>query len=210
MRHAVSRDLFAYWNALRAGRGAPERNDIEPGAIRGVLADTFVLDLDAGSGFPFRICGSRLNALFLRELRGLSFLKLWREPDRPDIVSVLDEVADRSRPYFLGAEARSPGLGPLDIEVTLLPLRHHGSTHSRMLGSLAANAAPHWLGLVGAGAASLTSRQALDRAAPPAPAPEPQRGYSARIATAAQASARLSERELDNLTPRNVNRVTPY
>ena len=177
MRHAVSRELYAYWNAVRAGRGAPERNDIEPGAIRGILADTFVLDLDAGRGFPLRISGSRVNALFLQELRGLSFLKLWREADRPEIRSVLDDVADRSRPYLLGAEARPPGLGLLDVEVTLLPLRHHGSIHSRMLGSLAANVAPQWLGLVGAGPASLTLRQPLDRA-------EPRQGFTAHSATA--------------------------
>jgi hypothetical protein len=195
MRHAVSRELYEYWNALRAGRGAPERNDIEPGAIRGILADTFVLDLDSGSGFPLRISGSRVNALFLQELRGLSFLKLWRESDRPEIRSVLDDVADRWRPYLLGAEAWPPGLGPLDIEVTLLPLRHHGSTHSRMLGSLAANAAPHWLGLVGAGPASLTWRQALDRAVLPARATEPQRGFSARGATARRGRLLAASRE---------------
>ena len=84
MKLAISRELYAYWDALRAGRSAPERNDIEPGAIRGVLADTFVLDFDAQSGFPFRIAGSRANALFGTELRGLSFLELWREADRHD------------------------------------------------------------------------------------------------------------------------------
>ncbi len=167
MRHAVSSELYAYWNALRAGRNAPERNDVEPGAIRSVLADTFVLEFDAGIGFPFRISGSRVNALFLRELRGLSFLKLWRETDRSEIVSVLQRVADTAQPCLLGAEARPPGLGPVAVEVSLLPLRHHGSTHSRILGSLAAaDTDTDWLGLVGAGAATLISVKALDPAAP--------------------------------------------
>ena len=166
MRLSVSKELYAYWNALRAGRGAPERNDVEPGAIRGILADTFVLDFDAGSGFPFRIGGSRLNALFLQELRGVSFLKLWREPDWPEIRSVLRDVADQSLPSLLYAEARPPGAGPLEIEVILLPLYHHGSTHSRLLGSLVATATPHWLGLIGAGAVTLTSVAPLGRIAP--------------------------------------------
>jgi len=168
MRHAVSSELYAYWNTLRAGRTAPERNDIEPGAIRGVLADTFVLEFDAGIGFPFRISGSRVNALFLRELRGLSFLKLWRETDRSEIESVLQRVADDAQPSLLGAEAKPPGLGALHIEVALLPLRHQGSTHRRILGSLAADAGPDWLGLVGVGAATLISVKALDPAAPTA------------------------------------------
>ncbi len=137
MGHAVSMELYAYWNALRAGRAAPERNEIEPAAIRSVLADTFVLEFDAGAGFPFRISGSRINALFLRELRGLSFLRLWRDTDRHEIESIIQRVADRTQPYLLAAEASPGGMGPLDIEVALLPLRHHGSNsfpHSRLSG----------------------------------------------------------------------------
>lgn len=162
MRHAVSMELYAYWNALRGERIAPERNEIEPGAIRSVLADTFVLEFDPGTGFPFRISGSRVNALFLRELRGLSFLKLWRAMDRSEIVSVLQRVAETAQPCLLGAEARPSGLGPLAVEVALLPLRHSGSTHSRILGSLQADAAADWLGLVGAGPATLTSVRAVN------------------------------------------------
>lgn len=166
MGHEVSMELYAYWNALRAGRPAPERNDVEPGAIRSVLADTFVLEYDAGIGFPFRISGSRVNALFQRELRGLSFLKLWREADRREIDSVLRRVADKAEPCLLGAEAKPVGMGPLPIEVTLLPLCHHGSTHSRVLGSVVAETGSDWLGFVGAGAATLTSVKALGSDAP--------------------------------------------
>ena len=79
---AATIELYAYWNRLRGARSAPERNDVDPGAIRGVLADTFVLDFDARRGFPFRIAGSRANALFVKELRGFSFLDLWRSADR--------------------------------------------------------------------------------------------------------------------------------
>jgi hypothetical protein len=182
MRHAVSMELYAHWNALRGGRTAPERNEIEPGAIRSVLADTFLLEFDAGGEFPLRISGSRVNALFLRELRGLSFLKLWRASDRSEIVSVLRRVADKAQPYLLGAEARPSGLPPLAIEVTLLPLRHKGSTHSRVLGSLAADAGADWFGFVGSGPATLTSVKAVSPSAP-APAlatPGPGPSLSAR------------------------------
>jgi len=162
MQLAVSAKLYAYWDALRAGRSAPERNDIEPGAIRGILADTFVLDFDKQSGFPFRIAGSRANALFLQELRGLSFLQLWREVDRQEVRAALQRVANDAQPHLLRGEAKPAGLEALEIEATLLPLRHHGSTRSRVLGSFAVAGAPHWLGLVGAGPARLTSLGPLD------------------------------------------------
>jgi hypothetical protein len=159
---AVTMELYAYWNRLRGARSAPERNDVDPGAIRGVLADTFVLDFDEKLGFPFRIAGSRANAIFLKELRGLPFLELWRDADRGEIDSVLHCVADEAQAFLIGAEARSPGLGAVDIEAILLPLRHHGLTHARVLGGFAIHAAPAWMGLMGAGPITLTSLRALD------------------------------------------------
>ena len=162
MKLAVTMELYAYWSRLRGARSAPERNDVDPGAIRGVLADTFVLDFDEGRGFPFRIAGSRANAIFLKELRGRSFLELWRDADRKELDSILHCVADEAQPFLIGAEARPPGLGAVDIEAILLPLRHHGQTHARVLGAFAVHAAPPWIGLVGAGAMTLTSLRALD------------------------------------------------
>jgi len=108
---AVITELYAYWMKLRGARSAPERNDVDPGAIRGVLADTFVLDFDDRRGFPFRIAGSRANALFLKELRGLSFVELCRDADRKHLSSILHCVADEEQPFLVGAEARPPGLG---------------------------------------------------------------------------------------------------
>ena len=169
---AVTMELYGYWSRMRGARSAPERNDVDPGAIRGVLADTFVLDFDEGRGFPFRIAGSRANAIFLKELRGRSFLELWRDADRKELDSVLHCVADEAQPFLLGAEARPPGLGAVDIEAILLPLRHHGQTHARVLGAFAVHAAPSWFGLVGAGAVGLTSLRALDPPSRPAPAGE--------------------------------------
>lgn len=154
-------ELYAYWNRLRGARGAPERNAVDPGAIRGVLADTFMLDFDGGRGFPFRIAGSRANALFLKELKGLPFLDLWRDADRQELDAILHCVADETQPFLIGAEARPAGLETVDIEIVLLPLRHHGLTHSRVLGGLALHATPAWMGLTGTGRIALTSLRAL-------------------------------------------------
>ena len=162
MTHPSSRALYAYWDTLRAGRAAPERGELDPGAIRGVLADTFVLDFDARRGFPFRIAGSRANALFLKELRGFSFLDLWRSADREELDSILHCVADEAQAFLIGAEARPPNLDAADVEIVLRPLRHHGLTHARVLGGLAVHAAPAWMGLSGAGPIALTSLRALD------------------------------------------------
>ena len=172
MKLAATIELYAYWNRLRGARSAPERNDVDPGAIRGVLADTFVLDFDARRGFPFRIAGSRANALFLKELRGFSFLDLWGSADREELDSILHCVADEAQAFLIGAEARLPDLDAANVEIVLMPLRHHGLTHARVLGGLAVHAAPAWMGLSGAGPMALTSFRALGRPTPEAVGPE--------------------------------------
>ncbi len=161
MRHAVSSDLYAYWRALGKGGRPPERSDVEPGAIRGVLAETFVLDFDPASGFPFRISGSKIDAVFLKQLRGAPFLSVWREADRGWVARVLHDAAERETPCLLIGEARPAGRAPAEIEVALLPLRHNGATHARMLGSLSAGAGSDWLGLIGAGPMAVKALRSL-------------------------------------------------
>jgi hypothetical protein len=153
----VSSELHRYWRALKSRRAAPERNDVEPGAIRSILADTFMLEFDEGAGFPLRISGSKANALFMRELRGLPFLELWREEDWETVHSALRSAADESVPRLLSAEACPQGLESLSIEMLVLPLRHRGSDHSRMLGAIALEETPQWLGLIAAGPIALLS-----------------------------------------------------
>ena len=168
MKLATSQQLFAYWDALRGARGAPERNDIEPGAIRGVLADTLILEFSHKADFPLRVVGSRTNALFGRELRGLPFLSLWRRDDVGEVRRVLEDAADGAQPFLLGAKGAPEGRAEIDLELLLLPLRHHGATHARVLGCCAPASNAAWFGLLPSSPLKLASMRALSSA--PAPA----------------------------------------
>ena len=63
MKHPSNREFFAYWDQKRGDGRAPDRTDIEPGAVRGLLGDIFVLSYDASAGYPFRVAGTRVCAL---------------------------------------------------------------------------------------------------------------------------------------------------
>ncbi len=166
MKLAASQQLYAYWDELRGARSAPERNDIEPAAIRGILADTFILEFDGRRDFPMRVVGTRTSALFLRELRGAPFLDLWRGQDRDETRAILSSVADEAQPFLIGAIGTPLGFAPIEVEALLLPLRHHGDTHARVLGCCAPAAAPHWLGLVAVTSLALLTLRALGRGEP--------------------------------------------
>ncbi len=163
VKSAASQQLYDYWDRLRGARSAPERNDVDPAAIRGVLADTFILEYDRMAAFPLRIVGSRTNALFTRELRGQSFVGLWRREDRAELTDILASAADGVQPYLLGARAGPEGAPAIDVELLILPLRHHGATHARMIGVCTPRAAPTWLGLLPCEPLALISLRALRR-----------------------------------------------
>ena len=63
MKHPSSRGFFAYWDAQRGDARAPDRSEIEPGAVRELLDDIFVLSYDHDAGYPFRVAGTRVSAL---------------------------------------------------------------------------------------------------------------------------------------------------
>ena len=73
MKQDGSIALFQYWNRLRHGRPAPKRTEIEPADIKTLLADTFILERDTRGEAVFRLAGTRLCAVYGRELKGFSF-----------------------------------------------------------------------------------------------------------------------------------------
>src|SRR5215471_11148265 len=145
VKHPSTRQLFAYWDAQRGSRRAPERHDIDPGAIRRVLANTFMLAVDARAGHPFRIAGTRVCAVFGRELRSAAFIDLWRGEDRELIADLLAAVALET--IGVVASARAEGAsGETIFELLLLPLGQHGQADARPLGALAPAEIPCWFG----------------------------------------------------------------
>ena len=173
MKHAVSRELYSYWDELRKGRSSPERTDIDPAAIRNVLADTFILSVGQlnEAALSIRLSGTRLNALFMREMKGCSILDLWLAEDRGAVERIFHTVLDDAAPLVAGLRGAPVGHQPVDLEMVLLPLRHQGRTHARILGSIAPVEMPSWLGLVGIEELTLTSLRLIDTAASSETAP---------------------------------------
>lgn len=170
MRQQVSKELFAYWSELKGDRLAPDRADIDPGAIKHILADTFILEVDADAQFPLRLSGGRVNALWRREQKGRSFVELWRPADRRSASLAVSTVVDGVVPVVAGVKTYIESHALLELELLLLPLRHFGKTHSRVLGALSPVYQPEWLGQLRAGPLELISLRVIETGHPPASA----------------------------------------
>ena len=148
MKHPSNRELFDYWNERRGERLAPERADIEPAAIRHVLGDTFVTEMSGSENHLFRIAGTRLCALFGRELKAESFLKLWSRTGQTAIRELLAVVMDEKVGIVASATGATADdtLAPINLELLLLPLAFRSRSEARVMGALAPMATPYWLG----------------------------------------------------------------
>jgi hypothetical protein len=146
MKHPSSRQVFEYWNDRRGDRIAPGRADIEPGPIRRALGDTFILGRDTAGAYRFRLAGTRSCALFCRELKDVNFIDLWASSERPRMLERIAAAGEECEGFVAGAAGYSRDRASIELELLLLPLRHHGPAQTRLLGVLAPVVSPYWLG----------------------------------------------------------------
>ena len=148
MKHPSNREMFQYWNERRGDRLAPDRADIEPSAIRTVLRDTFLLELNADETLLFQLAGTRLCALFGRELKGESFFKLWQPSDQTAVRELVVGMREEKVGCVAGVTGATSDdtLAPVQLEMVLLPLASRSRGETRAIGTLAPMAVPYWLG----------------------------------------------------------------
>lgn len=146
MKHVSSQTVYAYWNEKRGTRPAPERGDIDPADIRRALGDTVMLAADFVERWRFRLAGTRVCALFNREIKGEALTDLWREEDQSSIESLAATLTKEQIGAVMGVTGVAIDGATVDLELLLLPLAHAGHARIRSLGVLAPLSAPFWLG----------------------------------------------------------------
>ena len=135
MKHPSSREFFAYWDGRRGDARAPDRSDIDPNAVRELLGDIFVLSYEAG--YPFRVAGTRVCALFGRDVKDRSFPALFVGASRPEIEEITAVVADEMVPAIAGVTAISPRGDIAHLELLLLPFNTRAHAPISLTGLLA-------------------------------------------------------------------------
>jgi hypothetical protein len=146
MKHPLTQELYDYWNGRRGEQAMPERRDIDPAAIRRILADSFVLAVEPGENPRFRVAGTKVCELFGRELRGDDFFGLWGQDAAPQIRDFVSLVTGEGIGIHAGVTMEAGDDLVCPLELLILPLSHHGKGGQRMLGSLVPLEQPFWFG----------------------------------------------------------------
>ena len=137
MKHPSSRAFFAYWDNKRGDAQAPDRSDIEPSDIREFLGDIFVLSSNEAAGYPFRVAGTRVCALFGRDLKEASFSALFSAEARSEIEEIVSIVAEDMLPAVAGVTATSARGATAHLELLLLPFNARAHEPISLTGLLA-------------------------------------------------------------------------
>ena len=137
MKHPASRAFFAYWDDKRGGARAPDRSEIEPGAVRELLGDIFVLSYDGDAGYPFRVAGTRVCALLGCDLKDKSFSALFSPESRREIEEIVAVVAEEMLTAVAGITAIAQDGRPVPLELLLLPFNTRAHTPLSLTGLLA-------------------------------------------------------------------------
>jgi hypothetical protein len=145
MKHPSSREFFGYWDARRGDGRAPDRSEIEPGAVRELLGDIFVLSYDANAGYPFRVAGTRVCALLGCDLKDRSFSALFAPDGRREIEEIVAVVAEEMLAAVAGITATSEDGATAHLELLLLPFSPRAHAPISLTGLLAPFESQHRL-----------------------------------------------------------------
>ena len=148
MRLQITIDIFDYWNALRGGRDAPLKSQIEPGAIPHLLASLFILETGEDRHIRFRLAGTKICDLFGRDLRRERFSALWANGQHEDIEKTAEGVMVHAIPTLFNATGYSIAGHDAVFEIIMMPLRSPEGGCDRLLGAIAPAAAASWLEIV--------------------------------------------------------------
>lgn len=161
----------AYWEALRKDGGIPNRTQLDPRGLGGVLDRVFVAERIGKGLVQVRIAGSALAEAAGMDLRGLPLSCLFAAESRDQLADAIEPVSNGSTIVELDLGANRGGPGAVG-RLLLLPLLDSGDRRL-VLGCFGLAD-----GLIGPRLKLTILRRQEERVAPvapPAPVAAPQR-----------------------------------
>lgn len=140
MRFPAIAEVRAYWEALRNGRQAPLRSEIDPRGIERALEHAFITERVAPGVTRLRLAGMGLNDLVGMEVRGMPLTTFFTPASRNRVADAVEAVF--SGPHIIEmAMMAETGFGkpPLQARLVLLPLQSDLGDINRALGCLVAS-----------------------------------------------------------------------
>lgn len=100
--HPSSRKLFRFWEAMRAEKAAPSRDELDLKQIRPLVSSLFISEFSPKSRmFRWRLAGTAVCELYRRELTGTNMLAGWDSFETDTIGRFLHGTIDNLQPCLM-------------------------------------------------------------------------------------------------------------
>lgn len=133
--HPGSRKLFCYWEALRAERPCPTREEFSLSDIAAYVPDLIILERDhVRKSFRFRLAGSNTCELFKTSLTGQDMLAGWDNFAADMIRKHLIQTVINLQPTLFRARLSTDNRQQVAVEFIGLPIRMRGSERLQVIG----------------------------------------------------------------------------
>jgi hypothetical protein len=137
MLHPGSRQLFRYWETLRAEKAYPRREDVDFAAIKAVMPDLVVIERDhLRKSFRYRLAGSRVCSLFGMNLTVKDVFADWDHFETDVIRRHLDIALTRFQPAVIRMRLKTDREQQLAVELVVLPVQMQNSNRVQLIGGM--------------------------------------------------------------------------
>ena len=134
--HPGSRHLFRYWEALRAERPCPRRDEIELSRLVAILPNVLIIERSEGGVWYFRHAGTRVCALLQAPVTGQNVVD-GLDRFESDVVSNSFTLAvSRLQPCLVRMRLMDQAATVTAVELLGLPVENHASGRVQLFGGL--------------------------------------------------------------------------
>jgi hypothetical protein len=137
MLHPGSRQLFRYWETLRAEKAYPRREDFEFSAVASAMPDLVVIERDhLRKSFRYRLAGSRVCTLFGFNLTATDVFASWGSFETEVIRRHLDIALIKFQPVVIRLRLTTDRSQVLAAELVALPVQVQDSARIQLIGGI--------------------------------------------------------------------------
>lgn len=133
--HPGTRQLYRYWETVRAERAAPKRDDLDLRHI-GSLLPSLVMIESAGDGYRWRLAGTDACHIMRRELTGTDALLLGDQFEKATLRKLYQSVIQSLQPCLIRYRLTTDAGSIIGVEQVGLPLLNTRQTEVHILGAL--------------------------------------------------------------------------
>ncbi len=133
---AVVSQITAYWEALRSGRDAPYRSEVDPRGIQSALKNAFILERMAPGLAKIRVSCRQLTELMGMDMRGMPITSMITPDSRESFRRTIEDVFTGPAVGELRLRGDKGFLKPgPEAHMLLLPLKDEAGDVTRILGA---------------------------------------------------------------------------